>query len=75
MDLRQSFQEVPEVNESYQEGVDKLSKGDFETASEILEKAVEENDDPKKIKMLAVIDFTLCLERESNSHGINPTRF
>jgi len=57
INLSEKSEESPEKNESYQEGISKLSEGDFDSASEFLEKAVNEDSDPEKIKMLAVSQY------------------
>jgi len=38
----------------YQEGVSKITEGDFDSATEILEDSLKEGEDPDKMKMLAI---------------------
>jgi len=52
-----SEESKPELGATYQEGVAKLSEGDFESASDYLEKSIEEDSSPEKIKMLAVSQY------------------
>lgn len=44
-------------NKYYEDGISKLSEGDFDLASESLEKAVAEDNNPEKIKMLAISQY------------------
>jgi len=55
-------------NQYYQEGISQLSEGNFDSASESLEKAVKEDNDPEKIKMLAVSQYNQKKYEEAESN-------
>jgi len=57
IDINKNPENIVEENKSYQEGITKLSEGDFDSASEFLEKAVEDDSNPEKIRMLAVSQY------------------
>lgn len=57
-DLREDKKEVFVEDQAYNEGMDKISEGDFESASKILEESLkEDSNNPQKLKMLAVSQY------------------